>query len=66
MGPEQHVRAFYGYAGPAHEALVDDIWHHDDPGGGLIQEGKQALDAARGPGVFTVGAFAVHPAGPTT
>lgn len=35
---------------------------YDGPQGELIQAGKHALDAARGAGVFTVGAFAaVHP-----
>ncbi|MGW4170576.1 hypothetical protein ACWEGX_27130 [Streptomyces chartreusis] len=38
---------------------------HFGPGSGLIQAGKQALDAARGASVFTVGAFVVHRPGPT-
>ncbi|UIX32495.1 SAM-dependent methyltransferase [Streptomyces sp. GQFP] len=31
MGHEQQVRAFYDYAGPAYEAIMDDVWHHGDP-----------------------------------
>ncbi|SDM30255.1 Cyclopropane fatty-acyl-phospholipid synthase [Streptomyces sp. cf386] len=31
MGHEQRVRDFYDYAGPAYEAIMDDIWHHGDP-----------------------------------
>lgn len=48
MGHEQRVRAFYDYAGPAYEALMDDIWHHGDPAaearGQSPRQAAQALE----------------------